>query len=244
MPGRAAAMVRKVAATVVAISQEFAWEEEALKAFAVLEDPLTNLLVEPYVTAVEAMGRCMSNLKVQRAGCFAMAFGSVTWSRFVLKAGGLEAVIAAMSQHARDERVQADGCEALRLLSEAAGGATRVLAAGGLRAALSAMMALGECAVVQQEGLGVLRSISAREATAVINAGGLEAVLRVMEMFRQYSWVQMWGVQALLHLAAVDPRRVYNANGFESAAAAVKRHPDCEVLQRVGSTLSPLRPPG
>merc|ERR1719401_2618375 len=99
-----------------------------------------------------------TDMEIQRFGCFAMAFGSVTNARWVLRAGGLELVIAAMSRFPKDERLVQEACEALRYMTVRGDDTRAVIKAGGLDAVVNCMGINGEAEWVQQEGMGVLKN--------------------------------------------------------------------------------------
>lgn len=221
-------------------------KDVALAAFEELERPRAANQVEPFMKAVTAMSQYREDYSVSRKGCFAMAYGSFSSSRQVFEAGGLQAILNAMRRHPMDERLQAEGLEALRVLAEQPDGAEEVLAAGGLQAAITSMGILPEAQWVQQEACGFLCALTtcADGRKQLLRSGALEAVLRVMEGFPRATWVQMWGCLVIKRLAEVDPRGVDACGGFEAAdrARSSKTNLKAEAVQLAATEALRLRP--
>merc|ERR1719221_537165 len=127
------------------------------------------------------MRQHIKDAEVQKKGCWAMAYCAVTHARYVLKAGGLDAVLGAMQQFPSEGWLQAEGCEVLRYLSMDVGGVRKILDVGGVDVVSQAMKLHPEDVYVQQNGCGALKNLAAKDARAVLAAGGLDLVLQCMD---------------------------------------------------------------
>jgi len=217
--------------------------ETAMMFIREMEDKKAVVHLEAFDNAIKAMHEFPTDLEVQTKGCFAMAYNSLTHSRKVLKAGGLEAVLAAMKTFPKEERLQLEACECLRYLTVRGDDMKRVMKAGGLEALFMAIRNNPKAVYLQQEATGALKNIAAREPQAVLGNGGLEQVNRIMDLCPKHSWMQMWGCQAMRNFAEFDARRVDNGAGFRRVDTAMQKHKRADTVQRAGIQALRLKPP-
>mmetsp|Transcript_43723 Transcript_43723/g.132370 ORF Transcript_43723/g.132370 Transcript_43723/m.132370 type:complete len:239 (-) Transcript_43723:87-803(-) len=220
-------------------------KQEALSRIGDLEDPAYIEHQETYVLAVKAMNALPEDHEVQAKGCWGLALGAVSHSRYILAAGGAQAVIAAMTAFLSDDRLQAEACETLRYLAEKKDGQQIILDAGGIKAILAAAEAHGqdEQGRVPQEALGALTKLAARDAARVLDAGGLDQVLRVADLFPSYSWVQVWCCQAMKEFSLHDHRRIEAVEGYDKIQeimGAMKKEEAVQLFGREAMLTKPV----
>lgn len=197
---------------------------EALAIMKELENPQNvKRLFEPFQKVVRVMQYYIDDSEIQLKGCFVLSLSCVTHFRYVLKCGGLKALLGAMKRFPLDVRLQASGLEALRTLCWTWDGAFQVLHEGGIEATLATAANLPEDEIVQQEAIGVLTTLAARNAEAVLNARGYEFILRGMAD-HPTSWVQAWGCEALRLFAEQARQTAHSARASPGAAAEGRSH--------------------
>eukprot|EP00927_Polykrikos_kofoidii_P076559 TRINITY_DN73629_c0_g1_i1.p2 TRINITY_DN73629_c0_g1~~TRINITY_DN73629_c0_g1_i1.p2 ORF type:complete len:283 (-),score=69.98 TRINITY_DN73629_c0_g1_i1:35-757(-) len=203
---------------------------EAMRLF---EEMMDLEAQEPLGKAIKHMRTLLTDVEVQRQGCYALGYKAVTHGRAVIKWGGLEAALDAMNRHLQCERLQFDGLQLIWRLAMDQDGAQMVLDLGGLHAVISALSQHTESVRVQEEAVGALRWLAELDAHRVMDEGGLEAAVRVMENLPQFSWVQMWACGALGCFSKLDASRVEDLGGFVAIRAAVKKHELSTEVQRL-----------
>lgn len=205
---------------------------EALAIMKELENPQNvKRLFEPFQKVVRVMQYYIDDSEIQLKGCFVLSLSCVTHFRYVLKCGGLKALLGAMKRFPLDVRLQASGLEALRTLCWTWDGAFQVLHEGGIEATLATAANLPEDEIVQQEAIGVLTTLAARNAEAVLNARGYEFILRGMAD-HPTSWVQAWGCEALRLFAEQDHKRLDHEYCMDLIQSAEKNNPKSEAVQQ------------
>ncbi|CAK0869731.1 unnamed protein product, partial [Prorocentrum cordatum] len=101
---------------------------EALAIMRELENPQNvKRLFEPFQKVARCMQYYIDDAEIQLKGCFVLSLSCVTHFRYVLKCGGLTALLGAMQRFPLDVRLQASGLEALRTLCWTWEGAFQVL---------------------------------------------------------------------------------------------------------------------
>eukprot|EP00441_Pelagodinium_beii_P021654 CAMPEP_0197658632 /NCGR_PEP_ID=MMETSP1338-20131121/45351_1 /TAXON_ID=43686 ORGANISM="Pelagodinium beii, Strain RCC1491" /NCGR_SAMPLE_ID=MMETSP1338 /ASSEMBLY_ACC=CAM_ASM_000754 /LENGTH=284 /DNA_ID=CAMNT_0043235251 /DNA_START=55 /DNA_END=905 /DNA_ORIENTATION=- len=226
--------------------------EDALKNMEEMEEKRSAKEYQAYLNAVDSAVQHPADEKVQHKFCWAMAFSSARYPSLVAKAGGLEVILKAMTRFPKNERLLAEGCEAVRNLVEMPDGAELVIAAGGLEVVLAAMTMNPDADWVQQEGCGLVCRIiteSDQGREEMLSRDGLALVMKNMEAYPRASWVALWGCQAMTRFAELDPKRVENIRGFEAAENArnsqfFQKPPGCPAVMDAATDLLRLKPPG
>ncbi|CAK9114186.1 unnamed protein product [Durusdinium trenchii] len=191
---------------------------EAMDTMQILEDPIYAREVVAYTNAVKAAEQHAQDEQVQYSFCFAMAFCATRYPNIVIKAGGLKGILRAMARFPKNERLQAESCEALRNIAEMPDGADTLLGTNAMEAVLDSMRMNGQAEWVQQEGFGficrmVTESDGARDR--LFKGDGLRVIMDAMESFPRASWVALWGSQALRRFAELDAQRLQDIGAFD-----------------------------
>mmetsp|Transcript_53322 Transcript_53322/g.152858 ORF Transcript_53322/g.152858 Transcript_53322/m.152858 type:complete len:231 (-) Transcript_53322:102-794(-) len=217
-------------------------KDEAMTRIKDIEDPMFADHLETYNLAVRGMTDNLKDHEVQRKGVWALALGAITQPRYLIQAGAVEMTIKSMAQWPLDERLQADGCECLRILCSKSEGMRLALAAGGIQSVFNALQQHSEDNRVQQEACGALSRFSQKDTQAVLAKGGYENILHTMDLFANYSWVQMWVCQATKQFSKLDPKRVEGIEGYSKIQATMKAHEASEGVQVFGREALMTRP--
>lgn len=175
----------------------------------------------------------------------------------LMSAGGVEAVVAAMSAHPEDAIVQASGCGALTQIgaehhwapATPETGTTqengtpvntlRIANAWGVEAVVSAMQHHPEDAIVQASGCGALQNIGVAERTElrIAEVGGVEAVVAAMDGFPEDPDVQASGCGALQNIGIPSREtelRIAKSGGLEAIVMAMGNHAEDPMIQACG----------
>ncbi|CAK9114188.1 unnamed protein product [Durusdinium trenchii] len=184
---------------------------EAMDTMQILEDPIYAREVVAYTNAVKAAEQHAQDEQVQYSFCFAMAFCATRYPNIVIKAGGLKGILRAMARFPKNERLQAESCEALRNIAEMPDGADTLLGTNAMEAVLDSMRMNGQAEWVQQEGFGficrmVTESDGARDR--LFKGDGLRVIMDAMESFPRASW-------ALRRFAELDAQRLQDIGAFD-----------------------------
>ena len=120
----------------------------------------------------------------------------------IVDAGGAEAVVTAMRQHADVADVQEEACVALgSMLTNNARNQTRIGDAGGIEALVAAMQRHADTIRVQKWAciaLATLFNVNAANETRICAAGGIEAVVAAIQRLADAG--DEWAVEKLLRV--------------------------------------------
>eukprot|EP00405_Crypthecodinium_cohnii_P052819 CAMPEP_0206602054 /NCGR_PEP_ID=MMETSP0325_2-20121206/47089_1 /ASSEMBLY_ACC=CAM_ASM_000347 /TAXON_ID=2866 /ORGANISM="Crypthecodinium cohnii, Strain Seligo" /LENGTH=224 /DNA_ID=CAMNT_0054114329 /DNA_START=46 /DNA_END=717 /DNA_ORIENTATION=- len=209
-------------------------KEEALQRIKDLEDPMYEDHIETYNLVVRALADNMNNPEIQRKGQWAIALGAINQPQFLIQAGAVEQTVKTMNRWPLDERLQADGCETLRLLCSKQEGMQRALEGGAIEAVCRALAQHSLDNRIQQEACGALTKFSEGDAKAALSGGGYESILHAMELYPNWSWVQMWAAQATANLSKENQKDVQDVEGYRKVKDAMNTHDEVEAVQYFG----------
>ena len=196
---------------------------------------------------VKAMHIYMEEIDVQEKAC--VALGSlvldVEHRARVARAGGIDAVVAAMREHPGSEALQERACCALAHLSDGdPRGCAAIARAGGLVAVAEAMRAFGSVAALQRWACAVfahtldaaedaagaqlgLEPVEAGGRQAIVDAGGVGLLLTALKTLPKDGAVQRECCAALAALAqhTSAARAVMVSRGaVDAALASIRKH--------------------
>mmetsp|Transcript_73975 Transcript_73975/g.163375 ORF Transcript_73975/g.163375 Transcript_73975/m.163375 type:complete len:251 (+) Transcript_73975:51-803(+) len=222
---------------------------EAMDIMKILEDPIYAREVVAYTNAVKAAEQHAGDEEVQYSFCFAMAFCATRYPNIVMKAGGLDGILKAMVRFPKNERLQAESCEALRNIAEMPDGADTLFNTNAMQVVLDSMRMNAQAEWVLQEGFGFLcRMVTECDGARdkLFKRDGLQVIMDSMETFPRASWVALWGSQALRRFAELDAQRLQDMGAFDlvmrarNAKAFTK---GCPAVQQATVDCLKLAPP-
>mmetsp|Transcript_69968 Transcript_69968/g.226931 ORF Transcript_69968/g.226931 Transcript_69968/m.226931 type:complete len:199 (+) Transcript_69968:181-777(+) len=182
-------------------------KDEAMTRIKDIEDPMFADHLETYNLAVRGMTDNLKDHEVQRKGVWALALGAITQPRYLIQAGAVEMTIKSMAQWPLDERLQADGCECLRILCSKSEGMRRALAAGGIQAVLAkggyenilhTMDLFANYSWVQMWGCQATTQFSKLDPKRVEGIEGYSKIQATMKAHEASEGVQLFGREALM----------------------------------------------
>ena len=155
----------------------------------------------------------------------------------LVTAGALEAVIQCMQTHPGQVGVQAEGCFALRCLTDKSAYAVRVAEAGGIDVILAAMAQHRDSTEVQEYGCYALENVACNNdanGRTIAEKGGIDAILAAMK--HDSTGVQEHGCIALVNVAGnvATQRSIAEKGGIDVILAGMKQHSDSTEVQREG----------
>uniref|UniRef100_A0A7S1VP17 Uncharacterized protein n=1 Tax=Grammatophora oceanica TaxID=210454 RepID=A0A7S1VP17_9STRA len=152
------------------------------------------------------------------------------------KAGGIEAIVKAMSHHFECAQVQSCGCVALYWLASW-GNQESIADAGGIERIVLTMKRHVESEDVQNRACQVLAELVGGHRDSIVRVGGIKAVVVAMRHHLQNEEVQRHGCKALAGLASYSPSSqvlIANEGGIDAVISAMTRHLNDEDVQRHG----------
>ena len=155
--------------------------------------------------AVAIMSESISSADLQERACKMLWSRYLSWKQEEIRgrigsAGGIEAILRAMTQHPSAAGVQEWGCVALSNLAVNADNKVKIGSAGGIEAIVRAMTQHPSAAGVQEHGCVALWNLAANNAhnkSKINAAGGAQAIRAAMAAHTSSSNVQSWGKGAL-----------------------------------------------
>lgn len=217
-------------------------KSEALSRIEDVEDPEFCSHSRTYDLVVEGMNDNIDDHEIQRKGCWALALGSILYAKLLIQAGAVECTLRAMARFPMDERLNADGCECLRLLCSKREGVRRAMAANAVKAIAAAYEHHSQNPRFVQEACGALTKFAKTEAKAVLAIQGYPKIVHAMEMFPRYSWVQMWGCQSTAAFGKLNPITVKNMDGYTRIEDVMRTNKDVEAVQVFGQDAMDTKP--
>jgi hypothetical protein len=190
------------------------------------------------IEVVAAMRRHGDDRDVQTAGCNALSSFATANSAgttvgqgvkiAIARAGGADAVVAAMRRFEDDANIQDNGLAVLSVVADTADDTQAVLvAAGAIDAVASAMRRRPDDEQFQVQCCAslMIMSMSRPGATAALRAGVVDVVLAAMRRYPRSSMLQNTAASVLSALADVPEckRAVVRAGGREAVTAAAHR---------------------
>jgi len=168
---------------------------------------------------------------VQEAGSGTLAYlaaCSVDYANDVRLLGGLEDVLAGMSQHPEHPDVQATGCLSLTTLSCATGCREVIAKQGGIEVVLRAMRQ-HKSPKVQLCGCRVLGSLACQSSVAlwISQLGGAELIAAALQQYPDHPGVQQYGSEAIAGVQVVAQMDAVSTTENYAAHSVLKDDPFC-----------------
>jgi hypothetical protein len=164
--------------------------------------------------------------------------------------GAVVAIVTALQRNAQAERLQEQGCRALRLLAYGNEANTTLIgSSGGVEAVLAAMRLHITVAGVQEAGCLALSNLSANHAanqTLIGSSGGVQAIVAAMSTHINVAELQQTGLKALNNLSCDDYANqtlIGSSGGVEAIVAAMRTHADVAAIQEWGCQAIVSPPP-
>jgi hypothetical protein len=145
-------------------------------------------------------------------------------------AGAVVAIVTAMQTHTQAERLQEQGCRALRSLAyRSEANAALIGSSGGAQAIVAAMCTHADVAGVQEEGCCALCNLlnTVTNQTLIGSLGGVEAIVAAMRTHADAARVQRAGCCALGNLScdhAANQTLIGSLGGVEAILVAMRHH--------------------
>lgn len=185
--------------------------------------------------------------EAQANGCFTLAnlgaCGSEGLKTFMLEAGVLEGIIAALRTHAKSKKVQRYGCFALSNIAQSSARCKRRLCnIGGIEAVAGAMRAYADDEDIQRCCCYALCNIVSTSSPAsqerMLSCGAVELVLSCMERFPENADIQSVCCKCLGSIALKNEKTQRAIGTCETALRTVlscmERFPEDGMLQENG----------
>ncbi len=216
-----------------------------LRQWRVVDQHQRVLEGEAASSVVEYMRTHATEEAIQQAACtvlFKLGFGAQARLE-IGAAGGVEAIIQAMTAHPGSCALQEQATSALgNLAHRQPQNRTRIVAAGGVTAVVRAMSGAHKCsATLGWKSCAALWTLAGGETSegchAAIGAeGGVAAVLSTLRQHPAVEFVQEKGCGALANLALADVQQaaILEGGGLSLVVTALKRFPASSSVQEKG----------
>eukprot|EP00698_Gefionella_okellyi_P016822 TRINITY_DN4846_c0_g1_i2.p1 TRINITY_DN4846_c0_g1~~TRINITY_DN4846_c0_g1_i2.p1 ORF type:complete len:1048 (+),score=278.43 TRINITY_DN4846_c0_g1_i2:180-3323(+) len=190
---------------------------------------------------VAAMRAHKHDVRVQQNGCgalFHMSAGSTDNKTAILKAGGLQVLTIAMSEHASTQGLQELGCWALASLTNNQDAKPILARLNGIFLLCSALRTFPNSESLQRPACTSLANLASHTLDLrrqIEKAGGIALICGALQKFEKVAAIQIDGLQALIELSTGCKENVVvlkNAAGLQRAIAAMQSHSGDAGVQR------------